>query len=308
MRLYRGAQRLLALEEQLLGDVLSEGEGELAGPLSIGASTGPAAVVVPQLLCEFQHAHPGVRVALEVHDTRTVVELVSERRLELGSWARLHAIVPFASSRSPTTRSCSSARRATALGTGRRRRRARLGKPHRDAGGGRRTRRVVEDELRRLGLRLRDLDLHLELGLQESVRSAVLAGYGVTFISRAAVEAELACRRARGGADRGHGREARDLDRPGGRAGADTSRGRLCGIRPRAGGRGRRRARTLAGVQRGRIGVSAEGAPARIVRFGAGSLGELGGVCAEVGITRPLLVTTRSRRRGGGGTARRGAV
>ena len=53
-------------------------------------------------------------------------------------------------------------------------------------------RRVVEDELRRLGVRLRDLDVRLELGLQESVRSAVLAGYGVTFISRTAVEAELA--------------------------------------------------------------------------------------------------------------------
>ena len=53
-------------------------------------------------------------------------------------------------------------------------------------------RRIVDDELRRLGLRLRDLDVRLELGLQESVRSAVLAGYGVTFISRAAVEAELA--------------------------------------------------------------------------------------------------------------------
>ena len=53
-------------------------------------------------------------------------------------------------------------------------------------------RRVVEDELRRLGVRLRDLDVRLELGLQESVRSAVLAGYGVTFISRTAVETELA--------------------------------------------------------------------------------------------------------------------
>ena len=53
-------------------------------------------------------------------------------------------------------------------------------------------RRIVEDELRRLGVRLRDLDVRLELGLQESVRSAVLAGYGVTFISRAAVDADLA--------------------------------------------------------------------------------------------------------------------
>jgi DNA-binding transcriptional LysR family regulator len=53
-------------------------------------------------------------------------------------------------------------------------------------------RQVVEDALRRLGTRLRDLDVALELGLQESVRGAVAAGYGVTFISRAAVEAELA--------------------------------------------------------------------------------------------------------------------
>ena len=53
-------------------------------------------------------------------------------------------------------------------------------------------RQVVEDELRRLGVRLRDLDVRLELGLQESARSAVVAGYGVTFISRAAVEGELA--------------------------------------------------------------------------------------------------------------------
>jgi DNA-binding transcriptional LysR family regulator len=53
-------------------------------------------------------------------------------------------------------------------------------------------RQIVEDELRALGLRLRDLDVRLELGLQESVRSAVQAGYGVTFISRSAVEPELA--------------------------------------------------------------------------------------------------------------------
>ena len=53
-------------------------------------------------------------------------------------------------------------------------------------------RQIVEDELRALGIRLRDLDVRLELGLQESVRSAVQAGYGVTFISRSAVESELA--------------------------------------------------------------------------------------------------------------------
>ena len=53
-------------------------------------------------------------------------------------------------------------------------------------------RQMIEDELRRAGRRLRELAPALELGLQESVRSAVQAGYGVTFISRRAVEAELA--------------------------------------------------------------------------------------------------------------------
>jgi DNA-binding transcriptional LysR family regulator len=53
-------------------------------------------------------------------------------------------------------------------------------------------RQVVEDALRRQGVRLRDLDVRLELGLQESVRRAVEAGYGVTFISRTAVEVDLA--------------------------------------------------------------------------------------------------------------------
>src|SRR5205085_2403556 len=53
-------------------------------------------------------------------------------------------------------------------------------------------RQVIEDELRSSPVRLRDLDVRLELGLQESVKSAVAAGFGVTFISRSGVEAELA--------------------------------------------------------------------------------------------------------------------
>ena len=53
-------------------------------------------------------------------------------------------------------------------------------------------RQVIDDELREVGLRLRDFNVQLELGLQESARSAVLAGYGVTFISRSAIEADVA--------------------------------------------------------------------------------------------------------------------
>src|SRR6187455_1292322 len=64
LRLYRGAQRLLALEEQLLAEVGSEDEGELTGTLEIGASTGPGGIVLAQLLCELQALNTELRVVL----------------------------------------------------------------------------------------------------------------------------------------------------------------------------------------------------------------------------------------------------
>jgi DNA-binding transcriptional LysR family regulator len=50
---------------------------------------------------------------------------------------------------------------------------------------------VIEEELRNQGVRLKDLNVQLELGLQESVVSAVREGYGVSFISRSSIESDL---------------------------------------------------------------------------------------------------------------------
>ncbi len=192
LRLFRSAQRLLQLEEQMLDEVSAESVGALAGELAIGASTGPAAVAVPILLCEFQQQHPDLRVALEVHDTQTVVDLVANRELELGivGAARRHRAVRFepiledeviliclpGHSFAGRTIELDELREETLIVM--------------QEGAG--VRQVVEDELRAMGVRLRDLATSLELGLQESVRSAVQAGYGVTFISRTAVESDLA--------------------------------------------------------------------------------------------------------------------
>jgi len=190
-RLYRGSQRLLSLEEQLLDEIVADADGELTGTLSLGASTGPAAIVVPQLLCEFRELHPGVRISLEVHDTQTVVELVANRDLELGivGAARRHRAVkfePFASDEVILVCPPGHPLAGQTVAPEELRRHALI---LMQEGAG--VRQIVEDELRRLGLRLRDLDVKLELGLQESVRAAVTAGYGITFISRASVEAEL---------------------------------------------------------------------------------------------------------------------
>jgi DNA-binding transcriptional LysR family regulator len=194
-RLYRGAQRMLALEDQLVADVGASGEGELGGDLVLGASTGPAAIAVPVMLCEFQRENPDVRVFLTVSDTHSIVERVAARELELGivGASRRHRGVrfePFFADQ--VILACPAGHPfADRTVTLEELRGESLILMQEGAG----VRQIVEDALRRRGVRLRDLDVRLELGLQESVRHAVEAGFGVTFISRTAVESDLAAGR-----------------------------------------------------------------------------------------------------------------
>ena len=147
---------------------------------------------MPVLLGEFHREHPDVRVFLTVSDTHTIVERVAARELELGivGASRRHRGVrfePFFSDQvilvcppghrfAGRTVTLDELREETVILM--------------QEGAG--VRQIVEDALRKRGVRLRDLDVRLELGLQESVRRAVEAGFGVTFISRTAVEPELA--------------------------------------------------------------------------------------------------------------------
>jgi DNA-binding transcriptional LysR family regulator len=190
LRLYRSAQRMLALEEQLYEEVAAS--GELQGTLAIGASTGPGAHLVPRLLCEFQRDHPELRVALFIWDTQTVSEKVAQRELELGIVGALRRnrslefeplvrdeivlAVPPGHPAAGDSVTVDDLREEMVISM--------------QEGAG--VRQVVDEELRRAGLRVRELEPKLELGLQESVKSAVAAGFGVTFISRTAIEGELA--------------------------------------------------------------------------------------------------------------------
>ena len=182
---------MLALEQQLLEEV-SGGGDELRGRLEIGCSTGPGATVLPLLLCEFQVENPGVAISLSVNDTLHVIDLVAERRLELGvvGAAPRHRAVTFEPFFQDEVVLAVPPKHRLAGKT------VKLEDLRSEAvilmqeGAG--VRQMVEDELRAGGVRLRDLDVKLELGLQESVKAAVAAGHGVTFISRSSIEPELA--------------------------------------------------------------------------------------------------------------------
>jgi len=190
LRLYRSAQRVLAAEEQLL-DELTEGE-RVAGRFELGASTGPGGSVVPILLGDLARTYPDLSIALTVADTHRIVELVADRALELGvvGFARRHRSVVFEPLfRDEVVLACPPGHRFAgktisldAL------REETLILMQEGAG----VREAIEDAMRAAGVRPRDFDARLELGLQESVRTAVEAGHGVTFISRTAIEAALA--------------------------------------------------------------------------------------------------------------------
>jgi DNA-binding transcriptional LysR family regulator len=188
-RVYRGAQRLLAAEEQLLAGI-DDDDARLQGRLTIGASTGPGGRLVPLLLCEFARAHPGVEAALVVSDTQSVIERVADRELELGvvgAARRVRGLVFEPLVRDEIVLAVPASHGFA----------GRTIAPEDFAGetlvemqDGAGVRQVVEQELRRRAIRLRP-GARVELGLQESVKSAVAAGHGVGFISRTAIEDEL---------------------------------------------------------------------------------------------------------------------
>jgi DNA-binding transcriptional LysR family regulator len=192
LRLYASAQRLLQLEEQLLEELASDDEGTITGTLELGASTGPGGSIVPVLVCEFQELHPDVNVRLSVSDTQTVVDQVADRQLELGivGAGRRHRGVTFEPFfRDEVVLAVPASHRFAGKTVSLEQLREEPLIVMQEGAG---VRQVIEDELRKAGTRLRDLDVRLELGLQESVRSAVLAGHGITFISRLAIDGDLA--------------------------------------------------------------------------------------------------------------------
>ena len=184
------ARRLLALEEEMLRDVAGLSD-HLSGPLLLGSSTGPGELLLPHLLGGFKRDNPEVEVSLVVQDTQTVCDRVLDDEIELGvvGAARPHrglVFEPFV--RDELVVICPPGH---ALAKRKRIALADLAAQPiilQQRGSG--VRAVLESAFRAAGIRMRDLDITLELGLQQSVRVAVLDGLGITVISRLAVEVE----------------------------------------------------------------------------------------------------------------------
>lgn len=190
--LYEHAGRVLAAEAALERALAQVGDG-VAGRLMLGASTGPGELLVPRLLGAFADVHPDVELHLAVYDSRAVCERVLDDELELGfvgaaSTMRGLAVEPFVRDELVviTPPGHALARRESVSLE------ELAAEPMLMQQRGSGVRAVLEDAMRAAGLRDRDLSVAMELGLQQSVKAAVLDGIGITVISRLAVEREVA--------------------------------------------------------------------------------------------------------------------
>lgn len=190
--LYKQALKHLALKEDTR-QVIEGQMGISTGEVVMGGSTIPGEYLLPQAIKQFRDAHEGIVVRLKIMDSAQVADEVAEGVFALGvigarcKYKQLKhealwqdELVLAVPAKHPWAKQ--SAISVTDL----------LDEPFvlREAGSG--TRQVMEYYLNQaLGNRQVELNIAAELGSSTAVKSAVIAGMGVTVISSRAVEEEV---------------------------------------------------------------------------------------------------------------------
>lgn len=184
------ARRLAALAADA-EQAVSALRGDVAGLLALGASTTIAQYVLPRLLGEFMAQHHAVQLSVLSANTDAIAGALAERRLALGLIEgpadradlkvepfmddELLTIVPRTHEWAGAVDVPVSALAAAPL-------------IMRERGSG--TRRVVERALAQVGHPTAALRVVMELDSTEAIKSAVLAGLGVGFVSAWALPRE----------------------------------------------------------------------------------------------------------------------
>jgi DNA-binding transcriptional LysR family regulator len=188
--LFGYAQRMLSLRVEAVQG-LQQFLGQVAGTLTVGASTIPGEYVLPPLIGAFREKFPRVSIALQISDTRGIVEAVLEGRVELGMVGarpdqrvlqavelmpdELVVVVPpghaWVGRKEVTVADLKSEPLIV-----------------REPGSG--SREAVEKALEAAGLGLDGLRVIAEIGSTSAIKQAVKASMGVSLMSRRAVEDE----------------------------------------------------------------------------------------------------------------------
>jgi DNA-binding transcriptional LysR family regulator len=184
------AERMKEVSDQAVVAV-AETAGTHAGELKIGASQTIGQYLLPNFVAGFLRANPRIRISARSGNSETMLEALIAREIQLAliegpNLRKDLRIEPFLEDHMvfvvpPGHEWADRDIEIEAL----------KGQPMlmREVGSG--SRRVVEKAIVAAGLKIKDLDIQMELDSTEGLLSAVEAGLGVTIVSRWAVRNQL---------------------------------------------------------------------------------------------------------------------
>lgn len=190
-KVYEYFLKIIALYE-LSRQSVHRNHNHYNGSLVIGASSGPAEYPIPLILGKFKQEHPKISVTLRVGDSIEIIEKVASQSIEMGFVGTKRRdgnlvfepyiqdnLVLVVAREHPAGQKLQidfeDLRKIPLI----------LQQP----GSGATIN--LQESLGSMNLKQSDLNIQMELGLQDSVKSAVLAGYGATIISELGVKKEL---------------------------------------------------------------------------------------------------------------------
>lgn len=188
---YRYAERIISLYNEMENEVRKL-TGDVMGLLLIGASTTIAEYVLPSLLGEFQALFPQVKLRLNVSNSVGVVHMVENNEVDVG------IVESPVTNKNLMVEVCWHDRLVMICPPRHDLAARKMIKPSdlqdfpflcREEGSG--TREVITNYLADNGINLSDMELSMEFGSPESVKSAVEAGLGVSIVSQATLVKEL---------------------------------------------------------------------------------------------------------------------
>ena len=188
---YENALKILALYEKTRQAVY-DNHRDFNGTLTIGASSGPADYPIPLLLGKFKTEHPECAINLQVGDSSEIIEKVFNQSLELGFVGTKRRdgnlyfepyledkLVLVTAGKHPLAQ-----KKAISF-----QELQEIPLIMQQPGSGATIN--LQKALATSGLSFSNLNILMELGLQDSVKSAVLAGYGAAIISSLGVKKEI---------------------------------------------------------------------------------------------------------------------
>lgn len=190
-RVYEYADKIFELYTDMENSV-REMTGEIAGSLTIGASTTIAEYMLPSLLGDFKSQYPDINIHLKVSNTDGIVSMVENNTIDLG------VVEAPVGNKNLVVETCSSDQLVAIVPPNH-------PEAHRDKlthedlikypficreeGSG--TREVINEYLGSVAGPGEVLKISMELGSPESVKGAVEADMGISVVSLATVQKEL---------------------------------------------------------------------------------------------------------------------